>query len=1318
MIRIISILFLLGLGFATYGDELSKNITFNLSFDKEFTPEIAKGSPESKFSGDKKLMKFIPGLGKELGLGLATGMACGIANQAVQFKAAGNLNPAKGTVVFWVQGLPGVKWNKHENYSLFQWNGKESIKISKEKSDKQFRLFSQGKSYLFPECNQNNWNFFAFTWNRAELKWYLNGKLCGAEKQAKPLSPSMSNRSFVIGQTGGGSDKENRIIDNLTIYDKPLTGMEVLSLYAMGTGMPTRQIIRISDTSEKIKIDGKMSPGEWLDASTALIGLDTKTKSIGETISRLYLTYDKKYLYFYLKSPIPTYALDDKQNVLLHGFFKRDTTVFDTNVDFDDALEFRIKTSKKKFWHRMLTNTIDIKYDYRFNKTRRELKWNPDWITKTSVSDNGWDLEGRIPFTVFPETPTAGAVWQMNVYRLWRKLKNQIDAWNNDNYLTFNPKGAKPGQLIFGGRDNVTVKVSSLTQLNNRGIDMKFNLINNGGKSKDILIEITNQDNTVIFKKSLTLSSGKSNSLKINKTFKSNQPTELKFSISDVARKQVYWFQEFPVFNIEGATFDLVVLPISKKLQFSGKFTQLGLDLKKTKIQVVLKMKSKIIMEKTIIPKQAKFKLEFDASKLKNGTYSMEVKLLEGDRVVVTKMVEYKKDKMPAWLGNKLGITKEVPPPWTPVKYQQDKITVWGRDYIYNNSLFPTQIDAVGDGLLAKPIKVDLKVSGKDILSNAKVTVQKLYADATQAIFLRTIKLQKLTVKVKTRIEFDGMMWNSLQLIPKAEKFKIDSLTLNIPLEKRNATLMMPHDYTLKNTGFTKKWHGSIRPVWIGNEERGLCFFTEHSYNWIVKDRQKELEIIPQKKDTMLRVNLIDLPTTISKPLNLEFGLMATPVKRMRKDHRKWRIHHFTKQITPEKNARFIQMPFRKWAKNPYYETCYPVADPNMRPVRGIRNRSKWEGLLYHQLKRTWSESPEGKLFGHEWSSELRVVPTVDDNPNNRQIEVCQASKSFQDFLVQGLTKIQREVNPGGFYFDVANPKKCYNRNHGCGYMVNGEIRPTFNILGAREMIKRIYIATKKVRPDSIIAYHVSGQVCLPVHSFSDLLFEGENFCSILNNNRGYQETLTLDTYRAEHMGHNFGPAVTLLPEFKVTNKWFQNTQYAKAKKIRVDRAAAAWLKRRKAGKETKAETAYWEELTGHINYLMGLSLLHDNPYWVAGMYNMQVARKHYRILGKFNYADGNNKYIPYWKQQIAKVVFPGKAVVSFYVSPKQAVAVVMNMSNKKMDVKLQLDVKKLGLSGKIKAVNLQYKNKVILKKGILTIKNMPAYQYRVVLLK
>ena len=320
---------------------------------------------------------------------------------------------------------------------------------------------------------------------------------------------------------------------------------------------------------------------------------------------------------------------------------------------------------------------------------------------------------------------------------------------------------------------------------------------------------------------------------------------------------------------------------------------------------------------------------------MKHGNYDAQIKLLENGRVVAQKQMNYEKKRFPEWFGNSLGISQQVPPPWTPVKYRSNTVYVWDREYVYQKGLFPAQIKAAGQNILNTPISVNLKASGRNILKTASVTSNRIKTSERECSFYRNADSKNVKVLLKSRVEFDGMMWNSLQIIPKKSNVKLDSLSVTVRLNTKNATLMMPHDYTLQNTGKIKKWSGSIRPLWIGDEKRGLCFFAEYSYNWIVKDRQKELEVIPQKDSVLLRINLIATPVKLKKLLEFQFGFMATPIKPIRQDHRKWRFVHKVDPITPEKNVEFLQLPFRKWAKKPLLRNLLPCCRSPNAPVIG-----------------------------------------------------------------------------------------------------------------------------------------------------------------------------------------------------------------------------------------------------------------------------------------------------------------------------------------------------------------------------------------------
>ena len=92
------------------------SLTFLLNFENGLVPEIAKGDPTPTFLGEAegvpcKYATALPLAGDGSGHGLVSGLN----GQAVRFKAAGNINPEEGTVLFFVKGFPGEKWNLRDN---------------------------------------------------------------------------------------------------------------------------------------------------------------------------------------------------------------------------------------------------------------------------------------------------------------------------------------------------------------------------------------------------------------------------------------------------------------------------------------------------------------------------------------------------------------------------------------------------------------------------------------------------------------------------------------------------------------------------------------------------------------------------------------------------------------------------------------------------------------------------------------------------------------------------------------------------------------------------------------------------------------------------------------------------------------------------------------------------------------------------------------------------------------------------------------------------------------------------------------------------
>jgi len=79
-----------------------------------------------------------------------------------------------------------------------------------------------------------------------------------------------------------------------------------------------------------------------------------------------------------------------------------------------------------------------------------------------------------------------------------------------------------------------------------------------------------------------------------------------------------------------------------------------------------------------------------------------------------------------SWLGNSLGVSAEVPKPWTPVEVDGTTVRVWGREIRYDRSLLPTRIASQGAQLLAGPVTLDIRAGGRRVsLPSADVSISR-----------------------------------------------------------------------------------------------------------------------------------------------------------------------------------------------------------------------------------------------------------------------------------------------------------------------------------------------------------------------------------------------------------------------------------------------------------------------------------------------------------------------------------------------------------------------------------------------------------------
>ncbi len=94
----------------------------------------------------------------------------------------------------------------------------------------------------------------------------------------------------------------------------------------------------------------------------------------------------------------------------------------------------------------------------------------------------------------------------------------------------------------------------------------------------------------------------------------------------------------------------------------------------------------------------------------------------------------------------------------------------------------------------------------------------------------------------------------------------------------------------------TMKWRNGFCPyLWLGGAERGLAWFGENDRGWITEKGGKTpvQELIREGGVLTLRVYLINIPTTLTQPTRLVYGLQASPTKPL-PDNWRLRLPDFT----------------------------------------------------------------------------------------------------------------------------------------------------------------------------------------------------------------------------------------------------------------------------------------------------------------------------------------------------------------------------------------------------------------------------------------
>ncbi len=1269
-----------------YGDSPSGALRTYIPFDGNLDAIRAPGNPHATYGhrpdregrGDSDRARFVEGLRGQA-------FRTGVSGQNAYYRAGKNVPDEQWTITFWVKGLPETDFMSYDrdHQQFFELLGDRWLRFYKyNRADQPWVLVHKGGGgsdvasiiKVRQQFDVHEWHFFAVTYRSEQrrLRVYLDGSLAA---QGHGVPPVTNTRWLRVGQTFGGDDKPNRLLDEFKIYDRVLTPAEIARQRFREGPFRTEPRVTVPKTSDEIKMDGKLDEPAWRDAAGVAGFVSGRTVDASQSETNVLTTYNDTHLYVAMRSSTPKSDRNDPERNRPNGPIRSSVTHHDTDLGQDDYFGIMVQPDpNENTFYRLLTNGIETTHESVFRVgDGTNLDWNPSWEVRSNVTPEQWTVESRIPLDAFgPDGVDPGDRWRVQFVRNWRLLKEDRTGWAYD-ARSQGAKNGVAGVLHFKG-DRVSARLTALEQRPHGRVVARGRLRNHSSDGQNLTLTLKAGEKTVV-RRTLDVAAGRRVPFELPADLRRTDGRVLTIEIKD-RDGNVLYYQRVPYIPPENLTLWLTKYPSKQLLSPQWNLHRRRPNGSKTlsaQITVSKKSEPEPVVSKQIDPLPGTDgRTTVDTGELDPGTYTVRMVIRNSGNRIASRSVRYRKEKRPEWLGNDIGLTEHVPEPWIPINVDGDAISTWGRTYHFDRSLLPEQITNQNRNMLAGPVKLRYASATEgasnpvSTRSGAKVNWHRKQPGRVK--FERTRRIDQLEVTNESYVEFDGMVWTKLRVEPREETASVRRLTVEVPMKRTYAHLINTYDYHLQNTGSIPEdgYRSDMGARWIGHEEGGIQFFAEHAHNWKPGDRS-EFAVLPRKDRTLVQLRLIGEPTQVSEPMTFAFGFIVTPVRPTPEDHREWRVMSgrtramlngkskkgsYLKRASKVHPGLKVYHPWTLgWWKNagmyegnPDDTGFYPIPREGLAADWGSRT-SQYGVPVHHapygRLRATWAASPEYEQFGGEWNSSMNepFLPDEDVDPALRQAKVCQNARSFRDFTLFGYKQLLENTSARALYFDVSKPHRCNNLLHGCGFSVDDGIpKATTNYLGTRKLLKRIYVLMRKKRDRGRIFVHMSGQVNMAIYAFADALVDGENYHSLLdrNRNRGYENVLELDQFAAEYAAqNNFGPVSVMLPQFHRSGA------------INPDE----WRK-----------TGYQP-----AEYLLGLLFLHDSQLWWAYLPHQPTSASFFSFDEHGLTSDYH--FIGYWEQDVLDL--PENVRASFYESPDRdrTFMVLMNFSDREQTV-------------------------------------------------
>ncbi|NQT91747.1 MAG: hypothetical protein HQ559_03225 [Lentisphaerae bacterium] len=638
------------------------------------------------------------------------------------------------------------------------------------------------------------------------------------------------------------------------------------------------------------------------------------------------------------------------------------------------------------------------------------------------------------------------------------------------------------------------------------------------------------------------------------------------------------------------------------------------------------------------------------------GTHPIEVDLQSSNSQILATVVTNFTRVKPAWWHNTLGKERTVLKPWTPIrKSDEGTLSVWGRSIKLGDGGLPSSITSRKEELLAAPLRLHGKANGTTVkLTGTSVAVESVADDLVE--WSGVLSAPGLQAQVQASLEYDGLMSFAVTLKPSGkEPVQIDALMLDIPLRAETTAQMIVNggghnfrgswDIRFIPSGEGRVWdsknskpgmqkavtQGSFCPIiWLGNDERGICFYGENDKGWTPNNDVPSQEILREEGAVMYRMNVISKPTTITAGRQFTFVLHPTPTKPL---PRGWRGYQRSAAKTPMSNVAAIDAFVSPTLTAPANLGTHAGITFQMEPhswedaalnANRIRGRFGAHNPVMFYMDCSWPK------MGSSMSEFMRGLFYTGRLTWTREVE---------DYMVWIINEYQRRDIVDGLYIDDVSCSSTLELRSTAYKLEDGRTQPGFNTMGFRRFLKRVSAIYQQNGKTPHILAHTTYCFEIPALSFVEMTVNGEDRDIYPLDQRTVMDTWSWSDLRIQGGSEKWGFVTFWKPTV--------------VRPPIVKGPARPWL--------------FWQYRT-----MDALMAQHDLWYlWCNGS---MMGR-----LAEFGVRDDDVRFVPYWRSGDLATVEKGKLIiVGFYAKPGKAVMMISNCFGQEQEVAIRLNAEKL----------------------------------------